>query len=40
MMIQELILFIQHLQNMSYDDHAFMVKSEGVGIKGEFEKKF
>ena len=23
-----------------YDDHAFMVKSEGVGIKGEFEKKF
>ena len=24
----------------SYDDHAFMVKSEGVGIKGEFEKKF
>lgn len=22
------------------DDHAFMVKSEGVGIKGEFEKKF
>ena len=24
----------------TYDDHAFMVKSEGVGIKGEFEKKF
>ena len=24
----------------TYDNHAFMVKSEGVGIKGEFEKKF
>ena len=24
----------------TYDDHAFMVKSEGVGIKGEFEKNF
>lgn len=24
----------------TYDDHAFMIKSEGVGIKGEFEKKF
>ena len=24
----------------TYDDHIFMVKSEGVGIKGEFEKKF
>ena len=24
----------------TYDDHVFMVKSEGVGIKGEFEKKF
>lgn len=24
----------------SFDDHAFMIKSDGVGIKGEFEKKF
>lgn len=24
----------------SFDNHAFMIKSDGVGIKGEFEKKF
>ena len=34
----ELIKLERFMKN--FDDHSFMIKSEGVGIKGEFEKKF
>ena len=34
----ELIKLERYLKK--YDDHMFMIKSMGVGIKGEFEKKF
>ena len=34
----ELIKLERYLKK--YDDHIFMIKSMGVGIKGEFEKKF
>lgn len=34
----ELIRLERNLKR--FDNHAFMVKSEGVGIKGEFEKNF
>lgn len=34
----ELLRLERFMKNV--DDHAFMVKSDGVGIKGEFEKQF
>ena len=34
----ELIKLERFMKN--FDDHSFMIKSEGVGIKGEFAKKF
>ena len=34
----ELIKLERYLKK--YDDHIFMIKSEGIGIKGEFAKKF
>ena len=33
------LIKLEHFLN-DFDDHVFIVKSEGVGIKGKFEKKF